>query len=65
MIERSLAIKSPTIHYHLAGTKKVQQALADPGVLERFVLKVLFLCLNECTPFFFFLDTSVTKIKLI
>ena len=42
MIERSLAIKSPTIHYHLAGTKKVQQALADPGVLERFVLKVLF-----------------------
>jgi len=36
MIERSLAIKSPSIHYHLAGTKKVQQALACPGVLERF-----------------------------
>lgn len=36
MMERSLAIKSPTIHYHLAGTKKVQQALADPGVLERY-----------------------------
>ena len=64
MIERSLAIKSPTIHYHLAGTKKVQQALADPGVLERFVLKVLFLCSYECTPIFL-LDTSVTKIKLI
>lgn len=36
MIERSMAIKSPTIHYHLAGTKKVQQALASPGALERY-----------------------------
>ena len=36
MIERSLAIKSPSIHYHLAGTKKVQQALACPGALERY-----------------------------
>jgi glutathione synthetase len=36
MIERSLAIKSPSIHYHLSGTKKVQQALASPGALERF-----------------------------
>ena len=37
MIERSKAIKSPSIHYHLAGTKKVQQELARYGVLERFV----------------------------
>lgn len=37
MVERSRAIKSPTIHYHLAGTKKVQQALARPGALERFL----------------------------
>ncbi len=36
MIERSLAIKSPTLHYHLAGTKKVQQALACPGALDRY-----------------------------
>merc|ERR1712156_465543 len=36
MIERSLAIKSPSIQYHLAGTKKVQQVLAAPGTLERF-----------------------------
>ena len=36
MIERSLAIKSPSIQYHLAGTKKVQQALAAPGTLERY-----------------------------
>ena len=36
MMERSLAIKSPSIQYHLAGTKKIQQALASPGALERF-----------------------------
>ncbi len=37
MMERSMAIKSPSIQYHLAGTKKVQQQLALPGVLERFI----------------------------
>lgn len=37
MIERSMAIKCPTIGYHLAGTKKVQQALAAPGILKRFL----------------------------
>ncbi|XP_066290499.1 glutathione synthetase-like isoform X3 [Branchiostoma lanceolatum] len=36
-IERSRAIKCPCISYHLAGTKKVQQELAQPGVLERFL----------------------------
>lgn len=37
MLERSAAIKSPSIQYHLAGTKKVQQALAKPGMLKRFL----------------------------
>ena len=37
MIERSRAIKCPTIAYHLAGTKKVQQVLAQPGVLEQLL----------------------------
>ena len=37
LMERSLAIKSPSIQYHLAGTKKVQQALATPGSVERFI----------------------------
>uniref|UniRef100_A0A672I6H6 Glutathione synthetase n=1 Tax=Salarias fasciatus TaxID=181472 RepID=A0A672I6H6_SALFA len=36
MMERSLAAKCPDISTHLAGTKKVQQVLARPGVLERF-----------------------------
>eukprot|EP00527_Entomoneis_sp_CCMP2396_P006824 CAMPEP_0198148864 /NCGR_PEP_ID=MMETSP1443-20131203/43784_1 /TAXON_ID=186043 /ORGANISM="Entomoneis sp., Strain CCMP2396" /LENGTH=563 /DNA_ID=CAMNT_0043813713 /DNA_START=482 /DNA_END=2173 /DNA_ORIENTATION=- len=33
-MECSRAVKSPCLGYHLAGTKKVQQALARPGVLE-------------------------------
>jgi len=37
MMERSVAIKSPSIHYHLAGTKKVQQELAKPGMVEKFL----------------------------
>lgn len=37
MVERSAAVKCPSIHYHLAGTKKVQQALAMPGMLKRFL----------------------------
>jgi glutathione synthase len=35
-MERSRATKCPCLGYHLAGTKKVQQELARPGVLERF-----------------------------
>lgn len=37
LLERSLAIKCPNIALQLAGSKKVQQVLAQPGVLERFV----------------------------
>lgn len=36
LIETSNAAKCPTVAYQLAGTKKVQQDLATPGVLERF-----------------------------
>ena len=36
MLESSRATKCPSLGYHLAGTKKVQQELARPGVLERF-----------------------------
>lgn len=36
-LERSRAIKCPTIATQLAGAKKVQQELAVPGTLERFV----------------------------
>ncbi|XP_008299571.1 glutathione synthetase [Stegastes partitus] len=36
LMERSRAVKCPDIGTHLAGTKKVQQVLARPGVLEKF-----------------------------
>ncbi|KAI3412161.1 hypothetical protein GPALN_002202 [Globodera pallida] len=36
MIERSTAIKIPTIAQGLAGQKKIQQVLALPGMVERF-----------------------------
>lgn len=36
-IERSRAIKCPTVALQLAGAKKVQQVLAEPGVVERFL----------------------------
>jgi glutathione synthase len=39
-LECSRATKCPSLGYHLAGTKKVQQQLARPGVLERFLLDV-------------------------
>lgn len=31
-----MAVKCPDISTHLAGTKKVQEVLARPGVVERF-----------------------------
>ncbi|XP_051121389.1 glutathione synthetase, chloroplastic isoform X2 [Andrographis paniculata] len=37
LIEKSCAIKCPSIGYHLAGTKKIQQELAKPNQLERFL----------------------------
>lgn len=37
MIERSLAIKCPSIDYQIVGMKKVQQVLTDDSELARFV----------------------------
>lgn len=37
LIERSRAIKCPSIHYHLAGTKKIQQSLAYSNSLYTFI----------------------------
>ncbi|KAI4122380.1 MAG: hypothetical protein LQ338_005853 [Usnochroma carphineum] len=36
-LEKSKAIKCPSILTHIAGSKRVQQELAMPGVLERFL----------------------------
>ncbi|CAN0914334.1 Glutathione synthetase, chloroplastic [Linum grandiflorum] len=37
LMEQSSAVKCPSISYHLTGTKKIQQELAKPNVLERFL----------------------------
>ena len=37
LLERSKAIKCPTIALQLAGGKKVQEVLTRPGILERFL----------------------------
>ncbi|XP_054004515.1 glutathione synthetase-like [Hylaeus anthracinus] len=37
LIERSRAIKCPSIQYHLAGTKKVQQSLTNSNDLKKFL----------------------------
>ncbi|KAJ7323071.1 hypothetical protein OS493_032641 [Desmophyllum pertusum] len=36
-LELSRCIKCPTVAHQLMGTKKMQQVLTDPGVLERFL----------------------------
>lgn len=38
LLERSKAIKCPSMALQLAGAKKIQQVLSEPGVLEDFLL---------------------------
>ena len=38
LLEKSAAMKCPNVGYHLAGTKKIQQVLCEPGVLESLAL---------------------------
>lgn len=47
LIEKSLAIKCPSIHYHLTGTKKVQQELARPGILTKYLTPEQVISVNE------------------
>lgn len=37
LLEKSRAVKCPDIATQLVGTKKVQQELSRPGILERFL----------------------------
>ncbi|KAJ3230062.1 hypothetical protein HDU81_004789 [Chytriomyces hyalinus] len=36
LVERSFAVKCPNITYHLVGSKKIQQILAQPKILDKF-----------------------------
>ncbi|KAI9218382.1 glutathione synthase [Blastocladiella britannica] len=48
LIESSVAVKCPTVAQQLAGAKKVQQILAAPGALERFVSDTDAAALRSC-----------------
>ncbi len=37
LIERSKAVTCPSVNFQLAGTKKIQQELSKPGVLEKYL----------------------------
>ena len=43
LLERSYSIKCPSVEHHLVGCKKVQQPLALPGELERFLNRFVFI----------------------
>ena len=56
-----MAIKSPSIQYHLAGTKKVQQELANPGKIYKcfqnaIKLKYLYLTYLFHSPFYIHIE---------
>ncbi|KAG0497135.1 hypothetical protein HPP92_001604 [Vanilla planifolia] len=62
MMEQSTAIKCPSISYHLVGTKKIQQELAKPSVLERFLEADEVAKLRKCFAGLWSLDDAeVTK----
>lgn len=58
IIERSTAIKCPTIGGQLVGTKKIQQVFAEPGMVEKFIhepeavkrIRNTFVCLYTLDP---------------
>ncbi|KAI4301841.1 hypothetical protein L6164_035081 [Bauhinia variegata] len=66
MMEQSSAVKCPSISYHLVGTKKIQQELAKPNVLDRFLEnKEDISKLRECFAGLWSLDDSDIATKAI
>ncbi|KAI8026447.1 DNA topoisomerase 1 beta [Camellia lanceoleosa] len=50
LMEQSSAVKCPSISYHLAGTKKIQQELAKPNVLERILPPTTYIFFASAVP---------------
>ncbi|CAO3613370.1 unnamed protein product [Cunninghamella blakesleeana] len=63
MIEKSLSIKCPTVAYQLVGAKKVQQVLAIPGRLEKYVDAATAAKLRESFAGLYPLDNSNEGLK--
>ena len=64
MIEKSSAIKCPSIGYQLAGTKKVQQVLCEENILEKYLNTEQCKLLRECFALQYSLGTMATKESL-
>lgn len=63
LIERSLSIKCPSVPYQLVGSKKVQQVLAEPGRLERYVDTTTANAMRESFAGLYPLDNSPEGLK--
>ncbi|TPX34917.1 glutathione synthase [Synchytrium microbalum] len=64
LIESSSTIKCPNIAYHLVGSKKVQQILDQPGMVERFIHDAdQVAALRKCFMGLYPLDGSAEGIK--
>uniref|UniRef100_A0A6B2L3P6 Glutathione synthetase n=1 Tax=Arcella intermedia TaxID=1963864 RepID=A0A6B2L3P6_9EUKA len=64
-IERSNSIKCPNINYHLVGTKKMQQVLAGPGVIEKFLSTEKCQKLRQCFTGLYSLDPTDSPQEII
>ncbi|OQS05721.1 hypothetical protein THRCLA_02184 [Thraustotheca clavata] len=64
-IETSLAIKCPNVTYHLAGTKKVQQVLANPSQLRRFMSESESKILEACFTGLYGLEKNSAQLQSI
>ena len=65
MIERSIAIKCPSIGSHLAGSQKIQEALCVPGCLEKFLSIENAQYLRSCLTGFWGLNNDDEETKVI
>ena len=66
LMEKSCAIKCPNVGLQLAGCKKVQQELAVPGVLERFIKNIdVCDCIRKTFAGQYSLDTVSSYLNLL
>jgi glutathione synthase len=63
LIEKSFSIKCPNAAYHLVGSKKIQQVLAEPKRLERFLSNEHCVLLRHSFTGLYPLDSSPAGLK--
>lgn len=65
LVEKSRAIKCPSLGTHLAGCKKIQQVLAQPGQVEKFVDEEAARRLRHCFAGLYALESDDESTKAI